>query len=72
MGISQNASLVVLLLLLLLYHTQPQLLIALSIIIIIITNDVTISVPCCDSDSKTDGCKSLVGKSRSATNFRRL
>ena len=28
-----------------------------------------ISGPCCDSDIKTDECKSLVGKSRSATIF---
>ena len=31
-----------------------------------------ISGPCCDLDVKTYECKSLVEKSRSATNFRRL
>ena len=31
-----------------------------------------ISGPCCDSDVKTNECNSLVGKSRSATHFRRL
>ena len=31
-----------------------------------------ISGPCCDLDVKTNECKSLVEKSRSATNFRRL